>query len=79
MKNTKPPEERRRNRETIYRIEARGPFGCLVAGVVSLVLIVALAMFVFLGMITLTIAVWVACAILLFFVVSAILRSVFWR
>ena len=73
---TIPAHKERSVRESTYRIEAKGPFGCLLAGVISLFLLVLLTLFIFLGMITLTIAVWVACGILLFLVITAIVRQI---
>lgn len=58
----------------VYYVQAKGPMGCLLGSIASLISAVALVIFVLLGMTTLTLAVWIGLGVLLFAVVAALLR-----
>ena len=66
--------ERCRGKTIIYHVHAKGPMGCLLGSIVSLILVVALVIFAIFGMITFTLAVWIGFSVLLFAVVAALLR-----
>ena len=76
--NRNAPAERpvERRKTVIYRVESTGPFGCLAGLIIACLLVGALALVFILGFITLTVAVWVGCGVLLLAVIAAVLRRI---
>jgi hypothetical protein len=58
-------------------VESLGPFGCLAGLIIACLLFGVLAAVFILGFITLTVAVWVGCGVLLLAVIAAALRRIF--
>ena len=58
-------------------MESTGPFGYIAGLIIACLLTGALALVFILGFITLTVAVWVGCGVLLLAMIVAVLRRIF--
>jgi membrane protein implicated in regulation of membrane protease activity len=61
---------------TIYHVRANGPAGCLLGVCVSILAIAALAVFAVLGIVTLTVAVWIAASFVLLALIAAMVGRI---
>ncbi len=59
----------------VYRVQVSGLPGCLLASVITLGLAIIPFLLLVLGLITLTMAVWIAVSIVLFILLSGLLRK----
>ena len=58
----------------VYRVQAKGLPGCLMVSILFLILAVALLIFLVLGVITAIFAAWIASGLILFAVLTGMLR-----
>lgn len=76
--NRNAPVERpvERRKTVVYRMEGGGPFGCLAGLMIACLLVGALTVVFVFGFITLTVAVWIGCGVVLLAVITAVLRLI---
>lgn len=68
--------QRRFGTSVVYEIRRERKFGAVAAALLSVLLLGALLAFLILGVITITIALWLACGLLLLSIIAAVFRRV---
>ena len=71
------PRSLRARKTIVYRVESKGPFGCLTGLAFICLMLGALAAFFFLGFVTLTVALWIGSGFILLTLIMAALRRIF--